>query len=113
MEKVHHVSSHAMAAVDEAPTPAAQIPADSRYAGTDFDVHDMHVLGKTQVLRRTFNFNAMLGFASTVMVAWEFVLIVSPFGLADGGRPAVFWGLFLSPVVLLPVYASLGEGVSM
>lgn len=94
-------------------SPSAQISADSRYVGTDFDVHDMRVLGKAQVLRRTFNFNSMLGFASTVMVAWEFVLIVSPFGLADGGRPAVFWGLLLSPVVLLPVYASLCEGVSM
>ena len=105
------VSAHGTASPDG--MPAAQISADSRYAGTDFDVQDMRVLGKTQVLRRTFTFNSMLGFASTVMVAWEFVLIVSPFGLADGGRPAVFWGLLLSPVVLLPVYASLGEGVSM
>lgn len=106
-----HVFSHSLAASDG--VPAAQISADSRYAGTDFDVQDMRILGKAQVLRRTFNFNSMLGFASTVMVAWEFVLIVSPFGLADGGRPAVFWGLLLSPAVLLPVYASLGEGVSM
>ena len=47
------------------------------------------------------------------MVAWEFVLIVSPFCLADGGTPAVFWGVLLSPVVLMPVYASLAELASM
>lgn len=47
------------------------------------------------------------------VVAWEFVLLVSPFGLVDGGTPAVFWGLLLSPIVMLPVYASLAEVASM
>lgn len=73
----------------------------------------MSMLGKTQVLRRQFKFSTMLGFASTVMVAWEFVLLVSPFGLEDGGTPAVFWGLLMSPLVMLPVYASLAEVASM
>ncbi|KAI7717591.1 amino acid transporter-like protein [Hortaea werneckii] len=81
--------------------------------GTPTDRQDMHTLGRKQVLRRRFKFFTMLGFASTVMVAWEFVLVVSPFGLADGGKPAVFWGLLLSPVVLTPVYASLAEMASM
>ncbi|KAI7335498.1 hypothetical protein KC315_g3197 [Hortaea werneckii] len=83
------------------------------YQGTPTDRQDMHALGRKQVLRRRFKFLTMLGFASTVMVAWEFVLVVSPFGLADGGKPAVFWGLLLSPVVLTPVYASLAEMASM
>lgn len=47
------------------------------------------------------------------VVAWEFVLLLAPFGLVDGGTPAVFWGLFLSPLVMLPVYASLAEIASM
>jgi hypothetical protein len=47
------------------------------------------------------------------MVAWEFVLIVAPFGLTNGGTPSVFWGIILSPFVLLPVYASLAEVASM
>ena len=71
------------------------------------------MLGKTQVLRRQFKFSTMLGFASTVMVAWEFILIVAPFSLTDGGTATVFWGLLLSPIVLLPVYASLAECASM
>lgn len=47
------------------------------------------------------------------VVAWEFVLLLAPFGLVDGGTPAVFWGLLLSPLVMLPVYASLAEIASM
>lgn len=84
-----------------------------RYEGTQYDRQDMRMLGKKQVLRRQFRFSTMLGFASTVMVAWEFVLIVAPFGLTNGGTPAVFWGILLSPFVLLPVYASLAEVASM
>lgn len=84
-----------------------------RYGGTVVDQQDMIMLGKKQVLRRRFKFSTMLGFASTVMVAWEFILLVAPFALTDGGTPAVFWGLILSPCVMLPVYASLAEVASM
>ncbi|RMZ88889.1 hypothetical protein DV736_g3889, partial [Chaetothyriales sp. CBS 134916] len=84
-----------------------------KYRGTAIDRQDMNMLGKKQVLRRQFRFSTMLGFASTVMVAWEFILVVSPFGLSDGGTPVVFWGLLLSPIVMLPVYASLAEVASM
>lgn len=84
-----------------------------RYGGTIYDQQDMVMLGKKQVLRRRFKFSSMLGFASTVMVAWEFLLLVAPFALTNGGTPAVFWGIILSPVVMLPVYASLAEVASM
>lgn len=90
---------------------AHNIPA--KYQGTAFDRRDMSVLGKKQVLRRQFKFSTMLGFASTVMVAWEFCLLVSPFSLEDGGTAAVFWGLFISPFVMIPMYASLAEVASM
>jgi choline transport protein len=89
----------------------SQIPA--KYQGTPADMQEMNMLGKKQVLRRQFRFSTMLGFASTVMVAWEFVLVTSPFGLYDGGTPSVFWGLLLSPVVMFPLYASLAEVASM
>ncbi|KAK5131032.1 hypothetical protein LTR08_001382 [Meristemomyces frigidus] len=85
----------------------------AKYQGTAADRMEMVMLGKEQVLRRQIKFSTLLGFASTVMVAWEFCLLVSPFGLEDGGTPAVFWGVLFSPVVLLPVYASLAEVASM
>lgn len=86
---------------------------EPRYRGTAADFHDMSMLGKKQVLRRQFRFSTMLGFASTVMVAWEFVLVVSPFTLQDGGAPGVFWGLLICPFVMMPMYASLAEVASM
>ncbi|KAK0794516.1 hypothetical protein LTR91_018459 [Friedmanniomyces endolithicus] len=84
-----------------------------KYRGTETDRLDMSMLGKTQVLRRQFKFWTMLGFASTVMVAWEFCLLVSPFSLEDGGTPAVFWGLIICPFIMMPMYASLAEVSSM
>jgi len=85
----------------------------AKYQGTAADRHDMSMLGKRQVLRRQFRFWTMLGFASTVMVAWEFCLLVSPFSLQDGGTPAVFWGLIICPFVMVPMYCSLAEVASM
>jgi len=41
-----------------------------RYRGTAADQHDMAMLGHKQVLRRNFSFVTMLGFSSTVLVAW-------------------------------------------
>ncbi|KAK5726664.1 hypothetical protein LTR15_002552 [Elasticomyces elasticus] len=85
----------------------------TKWQGTAADRHDMGVLGKKQVLRRQFKFWTMLGFASTVMVAWEFCLLVSPFTLQDGGTAGVFWGLIICPFVMVPMYASLAEVASM
>lgn len=89
MSKVEdfHVSHDPIEAEDDVFGKA--LPA--RYVGTAADRHDMSILGKKQVLRRQFKFSTMLGFASTVMVAWEFVLLVSPFTLQDGGTAGVFW----------------------
>ena len=68
----------------------------SKYRGTVADKHDMRVLGKQQVLRRNFGFSTMIGFASTVMVAWEALFVVAPFALEDCGTPSIFWGLIIS-----------------
>lgn len=96
---------------DEKPVESERIA--PKYRGTEADRHDMSVLGKRQVLRRQFKFSTMLGFASTVMVAWEFVLFTTPFTLEDGGTGGVFWGLLICPFIMLPLYASLAEVASM
>ncbi|KAI7091319.1 amino acid transporter-like protein [Hortaea werneckii] len=111
MEKADTLNITTSSLRERDPFTGSHVPKE--YQGTPTDRQDMHTLGRKQVLRRRFKFFTMLGFASTVMVAWEFMLVVSPFGLADGGKPAVFWGLLLSPVVLTPVYASLAEMASM
>ncbi|KAK4956191.1 hypothetical protein LTR10_005712 [Elasticomyces elasticus] len=58
----------------------------AKYRGTDADKDDMVVLGRVQVLRRNFNFPTMLGFASTVLVAWEILPVISVYALEDGNK---------------------------
>ncbi|KAF2102431.1 amino acid transporter-like protein [Rhizodiscina lignyota] len=84
-----------------------------RFRGTSTDVHDMAVLGKTQVLRRNFSFNAIFGFSSTVMVAWEILPVISVFALTDGGTAILFWALVAGCIGMTFVYASLAEMASM
>ena len=84
-----------------------------KYRGTTADQHDMAVLGKKQVLRRNFKFMTTLGFASTVMVAWEILPVISVFALTDGGTAILFWALIVGTVGMSLVYASLAEMASM
>ena len=85
----------------------------ARYRGTDADQRDMVVLGKKQVLRRHFKFITMLGFASTVLVAWEILPVISVYALQDGGTPIIFWGLVAGIIGMTFVYSSLAEMASM
>ncbi|KAK3652950.1 hypothetical protein LTR56_004898 [Elasticomyces elasticus] len=85
----------------------------AKYRGTDADKDDMVVLGRVQVLRRNFNFPTMLGFASTVLVAWEILPVISVYALEDGGTAIIFWGLIAGIIGMTFVYASLAEMASM
>jgi choline transport protein len=84
-----------------------------QYRGTADDAYDMAVMGKKQVLRRNFSFKSMIAFTSTVMVAWEILLVVSSFALIDGGKPLLFWGIVAGVIGMTLVYASLAEMASM
>lgn len=55
----------------------------------------------------------MLGFASTVMVAWEILPVTSVFALTDGGPAILFWSLIAGTIGMSFVYASLAELASM
>lgn len=91
--------------------PAGNVPL--KYRGTAADARDMQVLGKEQVLRRNFKFLTMLGFTSTVICAWEIMLVISLFFLEDGGRPTIFWGMIIGPIGMSFVYMSIAELASM
>ena len=84
-----------------------------KYRGTAVDQQDMVVLGKKQVLRRNFKFITMLGFASTVLVAWEILPVLAVYALQDGGTAIIFWGLIVGCIGMTFVYASLAEMASM
>jgi hypothetical protein len=84
-----------------------------RYRGTVGDKDDMKALGKIQVLRRNFKFPTMLAFASTVLVAWEILPVISVYALENGGTPIIFWGIVVGIIGMTFVYASLAEMASM
>lgn len=84
-----------------------------KYQGTDADKVDMSILGRSQVLRRNFKFTTMLGFASTVLVAWEILPVISIYALQNGGTAVVFWSLIAGVIGMTFVYASLAEMASM
>ncbi|KAK0246605.1 hypothetical protein LTS09_018253, partial [Friedmanniomyces endolithicus] len=96
---------------DEKVFAGSTVPA--KYRGTVADKNDMVVLGRVQVLRRNFNFPTMLGFASTVLVAWEILPVISIYALEDGGTAIIFWGLIAGVIGMTFVYASLAEMASM
>ena len=52
---------------------------------TAHDIRDMDALGLAPVFKRRFKFVAMVGFCSTVVVAWQNTLTNFGFGLYDGG----------------------------
>ncbi|KAF2173010.1 hypothetical protein M409DRAFT_62647 [Zasmidium cellare ATCC 36951] len=95
----------------DAPGVSDSIP--TQFRGTTADQPDMNILGKQQVLRRNFKFFTVLGFASTVMVSWEWLPIISIYALQDGGLPIVFWGLVAGCLGMGLVYVSLAEMASM
>ncbi|KAK4506414.1 hypothetical protein PRZ48_000144 [Zasmidium cellare] len=84
-----------------------------KYKGTSADKDDMNVLGRKQVLRRNFKFTTMLGFASTVLVAWEILPVISVYALENGGTAIIFWSLIAGVIGMTFVYASLAEMASM
>ncbi|KAK3072457.1 hypothetical protein LTR53_006784 [Teratosphaeriaceae sp. CCFEE 6253] len=64
--------------------------APEKYA-TAYDLRDMNALGLVPTFRRRFDFLAMLGFSSTVVVAWQTTLATFSFALFNGGTGGLFW----------------------
>ncbi|KAK3649913.1 hypothetical protein LTR22_012789 [Elasticomyces elasticus] len=88
------------------------------YRGTDADKDDMVVLGRVQVCAATLTIQPcshlmLTGFASTVLVAWEILPVISVYALRDGGTAIIFWGLIAGITGMTFVYASLAEMASM
>lgn len=73
------------------------------------DVRDMDALGLTPIFRRRFKFAAMVGFSSTVVVAWQNALATFGFALYNGGTGGLFWTFIWSIFAMTFVYLSLAE----
>ena len=76
---------------------------------TAHDIRDMDALGLAPVFKRRFKFVAMVGFCSTVVVAWQNTLTNFGFGLYDGGTGGIFWTFIFSLIASVFLYLSLCE----
>ncbi|KAK3658024.1 hypothetical protein LTR56_000768 [Elasticomyces elasticus] len=81
----------------------------AKKSATAYDLRDMNALGLVPTFRHRFNFLAMLGFSSTVVVAWQTTLATFSFALFNGGTGGLFWTWIYCLVALTFVYLSLAE----
>ncbi|KAI7662744.1 amino acid permease [Hortaea werneckii] len=94
------------------PTPLPK-DATGRPTGTAHDYTDMHRLGRTQELRRTFRSLSVLGLAVTTMSSWVALLVTSRFSLINGGLAGSVWVFFATWVCTGTLVGSLAEMASM
>ena len=81
----------------------------AEYHATQHDLRDMDALGLAPTFRRRFKFVAMVGFASTVVVAWQATLAVFGFALYNGGTGGFFWTFVFSIFGMGFVYLTISE----
>jgi hypothetical protein len=81
----------------------------AKQGATAHDIRDMNALGLAPVFKRRFKFVAMVGFCSTVVVAWQNTLTNLVFGLIDGGTGGIFWTFIFSLIASTFLYLSLCE----
>jgi hypothetical protein len=80
-----------------------------QYWATPNDVRDMDALGLNPTFKRRFKFVAMVGFSSTVVVAWQNMLATFYFALYNGGTGGLFWGFIFSLFGMTFVYLTIAE----
>ena len=86
---------------------------DHRKAGTEEDRSNMHRMGKTQELRRNFNFIPTFGFSAVLMISWEAMLNATSYSIPNGGLPAMIWMYVVSLFGMGAAIVSMAEMASM
>ena len=81
----------------------------AKQGATAYDVRDMDALGIEPTYKRNFKFVAMVGFCSTVVVAWQNTLTNFGFGLLDGGTGGIFWTFIFALIASTFLYATICE----
>ena len=70
-------------------------------------------LGKKQVLKRRFNFLAIVGFAMAELITWETVLTLFSQSFNNGGPAGAFYGYIIACLSTLSTYTVIAELASM
>lgn len=77
------------------------------------DAATLALLGKTQVLKRRFNFLSMFGFAVCELITWETVLAIFAQAFNNGGPAGAVYGFIIAWASTLSVYTVISELASM
>ncbi|PGH26560.1 serine/threonine protein kinase [Polytolypa hystricis UAMH7299] len=80
---------------------------------THHDHTDMARLGKEQQFKRNFRYLSTLGFTCTLMATWESILLVSTYGLINGGMAGMVYIYVGSFVGFFCSVASMAEMASI
>lgn len=81
----------------------------AKHGATAYDIRDMDALGLAPTFKRRFKFVAMVGFCSTVVVAWQNTLTNFGFGLFDGGTGGIFWTFIFAFIASFFLYSTICE----
>jgi len=76
---------------------------------TKHDVREMGFFGIEPTFKRRFQFVAMVGFASTVVMCWQNTLATFGFALLNGGTGGLFFTYIYALFAFGAVYLTLAE----
>ncbi|KAK5682094.1 hypothetical protein LTS10_005219 [Elasticomyces elasticus] len=79
----------------------------------DSDQRDMYRLGRKQELKRRFRYFSIAGYVVVLGNTWEFAIVTSTFGLANGGTAGSIWMSIIVCIGMMLGVLSLAEIASM
>ncbi|PWY87966.1 choline transport protein [Aspergillus sclerotioniger CBS 115572] len=77
------------------------------------DAYDLARIGKKEVLKRRFGLTSTVGFACSLMLTWEAVIMNIALGLTNGGPAGLVYGYIGVWIGMISVFVSMGELASM
>ncbi|RAK96595.1 choline transport protein [Aspergillus ibericus CBS 121593] len=77
------------------------------------DALELARVGKKEVMKRRFRLASTVGFASSLMITWEAMMIQFGVGLRNGGPPGLIYGYIGVWIAFLSIFIAMGELASM
>ncbi|GKZ23629.1 hypothetical protein AbraIFM66951_009906 [Aspergillus brasiliensis] len=77
------------------------------------DAYELARVGKKEVLKRRFGLTSTVGFACSLMLTWEAVIMNIGLGLTNGGPAGLVYGFLGVWAGIISVFISMGELASM
>ncbi|KAE8391712.1 amino acid transporter [Aspergillus alliaceus] len=93
---------------DETPVPNKNNPVLSSR-----DAYELARVGKREVLKRRFGLTSTVGFACSLMLTWEAVILNIGLGLRNGGPAGLVYGYIGVWIGFISIFIAMGELASM